>query len=107
MTHLPGLEKTALITDPGLHCYKLMPFGLKNKGPTYQRLVNKLFEPLIGQTMEVCVDDMIMTSMPDAEHGQDLRTTFDIRHSSNIWDEAYPKEVRVRSSVRQVPRIHD
>ena len=55
-----------------------MPFGLKNATATYQQLVNKLFEPLTGQTMEVYVDDMIVKSMLDTEHDQDLRNTFNI-----------------------------
>ena len=36
-------EKTSFVTSQGLFCYKVMPFGLKNAGVTYQRLVNKMF----------------------------------------------------------------
>ena len=53
-----------------------MPFGLKNAKATYESLANKVFEPLIEHTMEVYVNDI--KSMCDAEHGQDLRKTFEI-----------------------------
>ena len=42
-------EKTAFVTNQGLYCYKVMPFGLNNAGATYQRLVNKMFEDFWGK----------------------------------------------------------
>ena len=42
--------KTAFVIDKGLYCHKVMPFGLKNDGATYQRLVDKMFAKLIGKT---------------------------------------------------------
>ena len=40
-----------------------MPFGLKNAGATYQRLVNKMFQKQIGASMEVYIDDMLVKSV--------------------------------------------
>ena len=46
--HPPDAEKTSFIMPHGLYCYNVMPFGLKNIGATYQRLVTKMFRPLLG-----------------------------------------------------------
>ncbi|KAI5344174.1 hypothetical protein L3X38_012051 [Prunus dulcis] len=56
--HPENQAHTSFIMDCGLYCYKVMPFGLKNVVATYQRLVNSLFAALIGNTMEVHVDDI-------------------------------------------------
>ena len=69
-------EKTAFITSQGLYCYKVMPFGLKNAGATYQRLVNKMFSQQIGRNMEVYVDDMLVKSKGELAHLDDLKETF-------------------------------
>ena len=53
-----------------------MPFGLKNAGATYQRMVNKVFQSQIGRNLEVYVDDMITKSKQVSEHAADLRETF-------------------------------
>ena len=45
-----------------------MPFGLKNAGATYQRLVNKIFKNLIEDTMEVYIDDMLAKSLKIEDH---------------------------------------
>ncbi|KAH9686870.1 hypothetical protein KPL70_014547 [Citrus sinensis] len=77
-------ESTTFITNMGLFCNRVMPFGLKNAGATYQRLVNKIFKPLIGQTMEVYVDDMIMKSREPADHVQHLEENFDLLRKYRI-----------------------
>lgn len=52
-------EKTSFTTDHRLYCYRMMPFGLKNAGATYQRQVNRMFRAQIGCNMEVYVDDKL------------------------------------------------
>ena len=53
-----------------------MPFGLKNAGATYQRLVNKMFSKQIGRNMEVYVDDMLVKTKEDLAHLDDLKEMF-------------------------------
>lgn len=53
-----------------------MPFGLKNAGATYQRLVNKMFSKQISRNMEVYVDDMLVKSKEELAHLDDLKETF-------------------------------
>ena len=65
-------EKTSFITSQGLFCYKVMPFGLKNVGATYQKLVNHMFRPQIGRNVEVYVDDMLVKSAKETKHLVDL-----------------------------------
>ncbi|KAI5312660.1 hypothetical protein L3X38_041833 [Prunus dulcis] len=76
--HPEDQAHTSFITDRGLYCYKVMPFGLKKAGATYQRLVNHLFAPLIGNTMEVYVDDMLVKSRTADKHIPNLSAMFTI-----------------------------
>lgn len=70
-------ENTAFITKIGLFCYRVMMFGLKNVGAMHQRLVNRIFKPLIRRTMEVYIDDMIIKSKNLVEHTRHLEETFE------------------------------
>ena len=76
--HSPDAEKTSFITPHGLYCYNVMPFGLKNAGATYQRLVTKMFRSLLGSTMEVYIDDMLVKSKKRPDHAAHLQQTFDL-----------------------------
>ena len=77
-------EKTSFITSQGLFCYKVMPFGLKNTRATYQRLVNHMFCPQIGRNVEVYVDDMLVKSLVEGKHLDDLQETFDTLRQYNM-----------------------
>ena len=77
-------EKTSFVTSQGLFCYKVMPFGLKNAGVTYQRLVNHMFHPQIGRNVEVYVDDMLVKSQDEGIHLDDLQETFDTLQQYNM-----------------------
>ncbi|XP_059671027.1 uncharacterized protein LOC132316568 [Cornus florida] len=68
-------KKTSFITERGTYCYKVMPFGLKNVGATYQQLINKVFEKQIGRTIEAYIDDMVVKSKDKKDHLQDVFDT--------------------------------
>ena len=70
--HPPNTEKTTFITSHRLYCYNVMPFGLKNAKATYQRLVTKIFQPLLGETIEVYIDDMLVKSKKRFNHTKHL-----------------------------------
>ena len=61
-----------------------MPFGLKNAGTTYQRLVNHMFHPQIRRNVEVYVDDMLVKSQNKEIHLDDLQETFDTLRQYNM-----------------------
>ncbi|KAL0447889.1 UNVERIFIED_CONTAM: hypothetical protein Slati_1916800 [Sesamum latifolium] len=63
-------KKVSFITSEGTFCYVAMPFGLKNAGATYQRLVDRIFHPQIGRNVEVYVDDMLVKSKKAADHAR-------------------------------------
>ena len=77
-------EKTSFVTSQALFYYKVMPFGLKNAGATYQRLMNKMFARQIRRNVQVYVDDMLVKSLREDDHLEDLRETFDTLRSYNM-----------------------
>jgi len=71
------MEKTTFITLWGTFCYKVMSFGLKNVGATYQRAMVTLFHDMMHKEIEVYVDDMIAKSKSEEEHLANLRKLFE------------------------------
>ena len=77
-------KKTSFVTSRGLFYYKVMPFGLKNAGATYQRLMNKMFAHQIGRNVQVYVDDMLVKSLQENDHLSNLQETFDTLRAYNM-----------------------
>jgi len=78
------MNKTAFITDDANYFYRVMPFGLKNAGATYQRLMDKVFSHLMGQCIEVYVDDMVVKSPSHHQHAEDLSAVFSALRQYNL-----------------------
>jgi hypothetical protein len=70
-------EKTAFITPYGVFCYQVMPFGLKNAGATYQRMMQNCLESQIGCNIQVYIDDVVITTRKEESLINDLAETFD------------------------------
>ena len=63
-----------------------MPFGLKNAGATYQRMITKMFELILEKTMDTYIDDMVVKSKKESNYIRDLIEVFTIlrRHKLKL-----------------------
>ena len=83
---LKDQEKTAFMTPTGNYHYKVMLFGLKNAGSTYQRMMTRMFEPQLGKNIEIYVDDMAVKGKVVSGHLGDLGGIFNVlrRHKLHL-----------------------
>ena len=75
---LDDQEKTAFVTPVGNYHYKVMPFGLKNAGSSYQRMMTRMFGSQLGKNIEIYIDNMVVKSKVVLEHLGDLGNIFEI-----------------------------
>ena len=69
-------EHTSFITPYRVFCYRTMPFGLKNAGATYQRMMQACLKEKIGRNVQVYVDDIVIKTYKADTLLDDLRETF-------------------------------
>ncbi|GJX47678.1 reverse transcriptase domain-containing protein [Tanacetum coccineum] len=77
-------EKKAFHTEEGVFCYTKMPFGLKNAGVTYQRLVDSAFKERIRVNLEAYVDDMVIKSRTEQDIIKHIEQTFSTLQRINV-----------------------
>ena len=75
---LEDQEKIAFVTPTRNYHYKVMPFGLKNAGSPYQRMMTRMFELQLGKNIEIYIDDMVVKRKVEFEHVNDLKSIFKI-----------------------------
>ncbi|XP_035833056.1 uncharacterized protein LOC118481856 [Helianthus annuus] len=77
-------EQITELLNAGLYCYTKIPFGLKNAGATYQRLMNETYNDAIGKYIEVYMDDLVIMSKEESLMLVNIQKTFDTLHGVNI-----------------------
>ncbi|GJY42876.1 reverse transcriptase domain-containing protein [Tanacetum coccineum] len=93
-------DKTDFFAGERVFCYRKMPFGLKNAGATYQRLVDKVFHDQIGRNLEAYVDDMVIKSTFEEDMLADIKKLLKgIR--------ANPSKVKAITDVEQPKTLKD
>ncbi|KAG9453408.1 hypothetical protein H6P81_006312 [Aristolochia fimbriata] len=70
-------ELTAFCTPKGIFCYKVMSFGLKNAGATYQRAMQNIFDDFLHKCVECYVDNLVVKTKQRADHLLNLRAVFE------------------------------
>jgi hypothetical protein len=80
-------EKIAFITPYGVFCYQVMPFGLKNAGAIYQRMMQNCLASQIGRNIQVYIDDVVITTRKEESLISDLAKTFDNLNRYNLPQE--------------------
>jgi len=84
-------EKTAFMYESGNYYFRVMPFGLSNAGATYQRMMNKVYnKELLGDILELYIDDMIVKSKEEIDHAAHLKRVFEQTRKYNMKDKRSP-----------------
>ncbi|KAM2890623.1 hypothetical protein COP2_009027 [Malus domestica] len=77
-------ELIAFRTSKGIYYYKVMPFGLKNTGATYQHAMQKIFNDMLHKNVECYVGDMVVKTKKISDHLKDLRIVFERLQKYNL-----------------------
>ncbi|GKV42163.1 hypothetical protein SLEP1_g49600 [Rubroshorea leprosula] len=101
-------EKTSFYASDEIYCYVMMPFGLKNAGATYQKMVTIVFRAQIGRNLEVYVDDIVVKSLKADDHLTDLEETFNnLRQNRMRGIEVNPEKIRAIAEMEPPKSMKD
>jgi hypothetical protein len=96
--------KTGFTTPFGIFCFIRMPEGLRNAGPTFNRMMKLILGSQLGRNASAYVDDIIIMREKETDHIADLIETFDNMRRNGA--QAQPREVHLRHLKGAVVRLY-
>ena len=108
------IPKTVFRKKYSTYKHVIMNFGMTNTPSTFVTLMNSVFWPLIGKSVVIYLDNIIVFSKSSAQHKLDLRNVFNIlgitsymlcRPSANFVKRAWNSwgHIIIASGIKLVP----
>lgn len=84
MLHPADAAKTAFSTPKGKYEFIRMPFGLRNAPATFQRIMDQVLGPYLGQFARVYIDDIIIYSKSFDDHLHHVAAILDALRTADL-----------------------
>ena len=91
------IPKTAFRTRYGHYEFVVMPFGLTNAPAAFMDLMNRICRPFLDNFVIVFIDDILVYSRSEEEHGQHLRQILETLRSEKLYAKLSKCEFWLRS----------
>ncbi|KAJ0852194.1 putative nucleotidyltransferase, Ribonuclease H [Helianthus annuus] len=79
------VSKTAFRTRYGHYEFLVMPFGLTNAPAVFMDLMNRVCKPYLDKFVIVFIDDILIYSKSQEEHGQHLRLILKLLRTEQLY----------------------